>query len=62
MLITYSDSLGKNLKDLKQVLEGSLKDVVGGVQDISSFFHRQATAFAPVDYTKVDEGLEIERY
>ena len=43
MLITYSDSLGKNLKDLKQVLEGPLKDVVGGVHILPSF-HRQATA------------------
>lgn len=42
MLITYSDSLGKNLKDLKKVLEGPLKDVVGGIH-ILPFSHHQVT-------------------
>lgn len=42
MLITYSDSLGKNLKDLKNVLEGPLKDVVGGIH-ILPFFPSQVT-------------------
>ena len=37
MLITYSDSLGKNLKDLKNVLEGPLKDVVGGIHILPFF-------------------------
>ena len=54
MLITYSDSLGKNLKDLKQVLEGPLKDVVGGVHILPFFPSSGDRGFAPVDYTKVD--------
>ena len=31
MLITYADSLGKNLKELNQVLSNELDGVVGGV-------------------------------
>lgn len=42
MLITYSDSLGKNLKDLKNVLEGPLKDVVE-VSIFCRFSHHQVT-------------------
>lgn len=50
MLITYSDSLGKNLKDLKKVLEGPLKDVVGGVHILPFFPSSGDRGFAPVDY------------
>ena len=57
MLITYSDSLGKNLKDLKQVLEGPLKDVVGGVHILPFFPSSGDRGFAPMDYTKVDEAF-----
>ena len=57
MLITYSDSLGKNLKDLKQVLEGPLKDVVGGVHILPFFPSSGDRGFAPMDYSKVDEGF-----
>ena len=34
MLITYADSLGKNMGELKQVLDKHLQGVIGG-------FHRQ---------------------
>lgn len=54
MLITYSDSLGKNLKDLKKVLEGPLKDTVGGVHILPFFPSSGDRGFAPMDYTKVD--------
>lgn len=54
MLITYSDSLGKNLKDLKKVLEGPLKDTVGGVHILPFFSSSGDRGFAPMDYTKVD--------
>lgn len=57
MLITYSDSLGKNLKDLNQVLEGPLKDVVGGVHILPFFPSSGDRGFAPMDYTKVDEAF-----
>ncbi|MGT2964700.1 sucrose phosphorylase [Streptococcus acidominimus] len=57
MLITYSDSLGKNLKDLKKVLEGSLKDTVGGVHILPFFPSSGDRGFAPMDYTKVDPAF-----
>lgn len=57
MLITYLDSLGKNLKDLKRVLEGPLKDVVGGVHILPFFPSSGDRGFAPMDYTKVDEAF-----
>ncbi|HEL2050954.1 TPA: sucrose phosphorylase [Streptococcus suis] len=57
MLITYSDSLGKNLKDLKRVLEGPLKDVVGGVHILPFFPSSGDRGFAPMDYSKVDEAF-----
>ena len=57
MLITYSDSLGKNLKDLKKVLEGPLKDTVGGVHILPFFPSSGDRGFAPMDYTKVDPAF-----
>ncbi len=57
MLITYSDSLGKNLKELKQVLEGPLKDTVGGVHILPFFPSSGDRGFAPMDYTKVDPAF-----
>ncbi|KXT77684.1 sucrose phosphorylase [Streptococcus sp. DD13] len=57
MLITYADSLGKNLKDLKQVLEGPLKDTVGGVHILPFFPSSGDRGFAPMDYTKVDPSF-----
>lgn len=40
MLITYADSLGKNMGELKQVLDKHLQGVIGGVH-LLPFFHRQ---------------------
>ena len=31
MLITYADSLGKNLNELRDVLDNELKEVVAGI-------------------------------
>lgn len=55
MLITYPDSLGSNLKDLKYVLEAHLKEVVGGVHILPFYPSSGDRGFAPMDYTKVDE-------
>lgn len=55
MLITYPDSLGSNLKDLKYVLEAHLKEVVGGVHILPFYPSSGDRGFAPIDYTKVDE-------
>lgn len=57
MLITYADSLGKNLKDLKEILDTYLKDVVGGVHLLPFYPSSGDRGFAPIDYTKVDEAF-----
>ena len=57
MLITYADSLGSNLKDLQTVLQGPLKDVVGGVHILPFFPSSGDRGFAPMDYTKVDPAF-----
>ena len=55
MLITYADSLGKNLSELNDILEHDLKDVVGGVHILPFYPSSGDRGFAPMDYTKVDE-------
>ena len=57
MLITYADSLGKNMTDLYQVLDKHLKGVVGGVHLLPFFPSTGDRGFAPSDYTVVDEDL-----
>ena len=57
MLITYSDSLGNNLKDLKHVLEKHLKGVISGVHILPFFPSSGDRGFAPMDYTKVDPAF-----
>ena len=53
MLITYSDSLGKNMKDLKFVLETYFKESIGGVHLLPFFPSTGDRGFAPSDYTTV---------
>ena len=57
MLITYSDSLGKNMKDLKFVLETYFKKSIGGVHLLPFFPSTGDRGFAPSDYTTVDPDL-----
>ena len=47
MLITYADSLGKNLKELNQVLSNVLDGVVGGVHVLPFFPSTGDRGFAP---------------
>jgi len=54
MLITYADSMGKNLKDLKEVLDKYFKDAVGGVHILPFFPSSADRGFAPLTYRKVD--------
>ena len=57
MLITYSDSLGNNLKDLYENLEEYFGDAIGGVH-LLPFSHQQViVGFAPVDYDEVDSAF-----
>lgn len=57
MLITYADSLGTNLKELKQVLEQYLKEAVGGVHILPFFPSSADRGFAPMRYDMVDPAF-----
>lgn len=57
MLITYADSLGKNLKELKTVLQTHFKEAVGGVHILPFFPSSADRGFAPMCYDKVDPAF-----
>lgn len=57
MLITYADSLGKNLKELHSVLKNHLEGVIGGIHLLPFFPSTGDRGFAPSDYTTVDESF-----
>lgn len=57
MLITYADSLGKNLKELNQVLHKELEGAVGGVHILPFFPSSADRGFAPMCYDKVDPSF-----
>ena len=54
MLITYPDSLGKNIEELRDVLNNDLKGAVGGIHLLPFFPSTGDRGFAPTDYTNVD--------
>ena len=54
MLITYPDSLGKNIEELRNVLKNDLKGAVGGIHLLPFFPSTGDRGFAPTDYTRVD--------
>ena len=55
MLITYADSLGNNLKDLKKVLDTHFKGIIGGVHILPFFPSTSDRGFAPTRYDVVAE-------
>ncbi len=55
MLITYADSMGKNLKEMHEVLNKYYKDAIGGVHILPFFPSSADRGFAPMCYDKVDE-------
>ena len=57
MLITYSDSLGKNLKELDEILTTYFGDAIGGVHLLPFFPSTGDRGFAPVDYDEVDPAF-----
>lgn len=57
MLITYADSMGHDLKDLKEVLDRYFDGAVGGVHILPFFPSSGDRGFAPMDYTKVDSAF-----
>lgn len=65
MLITYSDSLGSNLKEMEEILDTYFKDAVAGIHILPFFPSSGDRGFAPMDYHKVDPAFgdwsDIER-
>lgn len=65
MLITYSDSLGSNLKELESILDTYFKKAIGGVHILPFFPSSGDRGFAPMDYHKVDPAFgdwdDVER-
>lgn len=57
MLITYSDSLGNDLKDLNKVLDNYFSKAIGGVHILPFFPSSGDRGFAPMDYHKVDPAF-----
>ena len=55
MLITYADSLGQNLKELKQALDGYFEGAVDGVHILPFFPSSADRGFAPMRYDRVEE-------
>ena len=57
MLITYADSLGENLTDLKEVLDEHYSGAIGGVHILPFFPSSGDRGFAPMRYDVVDEAF-----
>jgi sucrose phosphorylase len=57
MLITYADSMGKNLQELHEILDTYYKEAVGGVHILPFFPSSADRGFAPMCYDKVDENF-----
>jgi len=56
-LITYPDSLGKNLKELKQVLDGPFRDCIKGIHILPFFPSSGDRGFSPLGYRQVDPAF-----
>lgn len=57
MLITYPDSLGRNLQELKYLLRKHLKGVIGGLHILPFYPSSADRGFAPLEYTVVDPAF-----
>lgn len=57
MLITYADSLGENLRDLRDVLNRHFDRAVGGVHILPFFPSSADRGFAPMRYDVVDPAF-----
>lgn len=57
MLITYADSFGRNLKELRQALEGFFKREIGAVHILPFFPSSGDRGFAPLTYEEVDPAF-----
>lgn len=54
MLITYPDSMGKNLKELSDILDTWFAGIIGGIHILPFFPSSADRGFAPVTYETVD--------
>ena len=50
MLITYADSMGKNLKELEEILTTQVKGAIGGLHILPFFPSSADRGFAPMTY------------
>lgn len=57
MLITYADSLGENLADLREVLDTHFGKAIGGVHILPFFPSSADRGFAPMRYDIVDPAF-----
>ncbi len=56
MLITYPNSLGRDIKELSEVVDKYLKDVIGGIHILPFYPSSGDRGFAPMTYQEVDEA------
>ncbi len=54
MLITYADCMGKNLKELSEILGTYFEGTIGGIHILPFFPSSADRGFAPMTYKKVD--------
>ena len=57
MLITYPDSMGKNLKELSEILDEHFRDIIGGLHILPFFPSSADRGFAPTTYETVDPAF-----
>lgn len=57
ILITYADSLGKNINELRDILRTHFKEAIGGVHILPFFPSSADRGFAPLTYEDVDENF-----
>lgn len=57
MLITYPDSIGKNINELHEILNKYIGDAVGGIHLLPFFPSSGDRGFAPINYHEVDPSF-----
>lgn len=57
MLITYADSMGSNLKELRNVLDTYFSEAVAGIHILPFFPSSGDRGFAPMNYHQVDPAF-----
>ncbi len=57
MLITYADSLGKNLKELKEIVDDHFHEEIGSIHILPFYPSSADRGFAPMTYKEVDPAF-----